>query len=119
MEGGGGDGESSSSTIFRDKMYSSLALANSNAVDAWLELTLKIRSANLDQRKIERETAKIRLLTELERIGQGGDDYDNGTGEGARYFKQVLVEEPVQGEAGSGRRVEVFVQEVMLAGPRN
>lgn len=119
MMEGNGDGESSSSTIFRDKMYSSLALANSNAVDAWLELTLKIRSANLDQRKIERETAKIRLLTELERIGQGGDDYDDGTGEGARYFKQILVEEPVQGEAGSGRKVEVFVQEVMLAGPRN
>jgi hypothetical protein len=110
------DGES---TISRNMMFSSLALANSNAIDEWLKLTLKIRSANLDQRKIEMETAKIKLLAKLERLGQGVDEDDDGTGERAKYFKEVLIEEPVEGEPGSGRKVEVFVQEVMLAGPRN
>lgn len=110
------DGES---TISRNMMFSSLALANSNAIDEWLKLTLKIRSANLDQRKIERETAKIHLLAKLERLGQGVNEDDDGTGERAKYFKEVLIEEPVEGEPGSGRKVEVFVQEVTLAGPRN
>jgi hypothetical protein len=84
-----------------------------------LRLTLKIRSANLNQRKIEMESAKSALLENLETIGHGGDEDDDGTGERAKYFREVLVEEPVEGEAGSGRRVEVWVQELVLEGPRN
>jgi hypothetical protein len=113
------DGESS---ISMNKIYSSLALANARAIDEWVKLTVKVRSANLNQIQIERDQAKIRFLRKLERVGYGGDDEDDdedGSGERAKYFKEVLVEEPVDGEAGSGRRVEVFVQEVMLEGPRN
>jgi hypothetical protein len=113
------------SSISNNKIFSSLALANARAVDEWVKLTVKIRSANLNQIQIERDHAKIGLLRKLERVGgyggvEGdGDGDEDGSGERAKYFKEVLVEEPVDGEAGSGRRVEVFVQEVMLEGPRN
>ena len=114
-----GNEDEGESSIAQNKVVSSLALANSIAIDEWLKLTLKIRSANLNQRKIETESAKIALLETLETIGHGGDEDDDGTGERAKYFREVLVEEPVEGEAGSGRRVEVYVKELVLEGPRN
>jgi hypothetical protein len=110
------DGES---PVLSNKIFSSLNLANTRAIDEWLKLTLKIRSANLSQRKIEMESAKATLLNKLERVGHGGDEDDDDSGERAKKFKEVLVEGPADGETGGGRRVEVFVQEVGLEGPRN
>jgi len=107
------------SDISKNKIFSSLALANARAIDEWVKLTVKVRSANLDVITIEREQAKIGLLRKLERIGYGGDEDDDGSGERATYFKEVLVEEPLEGEIGPGRRIEVFVQDVVLEGPRN
>ena len=113
------DGESS---IANNKIFSSLSLANTQAINEWVKLTVKIRSVNLNQIQIERDQARISLYKRLERVGRGGDDEDDddGSGERAKLFKEVLVEEPGDGEAtGGGRRVEVFVQKVVLEGPRN
>lgn len=133
VAGGEGKEETTDHLLLNNKIYSSLALANSRAVDEWLRLTLKPRSRNLNQVQVERELARVRLLRGLllhaGNCGYGyddNDDYDGdgqdggrGRGEKANLFRQVSVEEGTTVEGGGSRRVEVFVQEVGLEGPRN
>ncbi|KAM0716226.1 hypothetical protein Q7P37_007671 [Cladosporium fusiforme] len=85
--------------LLNDKIFGSLELANSRAIEEWVRLTLKPSSGRLEQIDVERAAARAELERDLE---------DGG---GGRIFGERLDDEE--------RSVEVFVRALDLEGPRN
>ena len=91
--------------ILEDTSFTSLELANSQAIDEWLRRTLKHTTANLDQRTIERNNAKVAFEEALEEGAEG------------TRFSMEMDEEV--GEESTFKRTRVWVKDGKLAGPRN
>lgn len=86
-------------------VYTVLELANLRAINHWIELTFTSQSPNLNQREIERQEMRQRLLAELK-----------DEGEVAPFYQTVRITDK---DEGSSVQVEVYACDGRIGGPRN